>query len=279
MKDWFVHFAENLGKVTLSNWLLVALFIVTAIALILLLKKRSGVKLTALVWLIAIGAIVAVVLTASPALQLEEGVGNTFLYSPVFWSLIIAIGGIAAMLLLLRKQVFTTRMLSAGALCVALAFLLSFLTLWRLPQGGSITPASMLPLFIYAYLFGAVPGVAAGTVYGVLQLIQGPYIVHPVQFLTDYILPFAILGLAGLFRKDRQLWIGVLFASFLRFAIHTVSGVVFFAMYAPPDQNVWIYSSLYNGTYMLPEMLICLIIVLFPQVDRALALLRPKLEP
>ncbi len=276
MKQWFAAFVEKLAAVSATGWILIGLLMVTAAVLTVLLKKNKGKSMTALVWILAVCATAAVLWFASPAITIEEGANTSagFLYNPVFWSVIISMGGIVVLFLLLRKQEFTTRMLSTGALCVALAFILSCITIYRLPEGGSITPASMLPIFVFAYLYGPVPGIAAGTVFGVLQIVQGAYIVHPVQFLLDYIFPFAALGLAGLFRKEKQLPLGILSGAFIRFSIHVVSGVVFFYMYAPPGQNVWIYSILYNGSFMLWDTVICLAVSVIPGFSRAISRLK-----
>ncbi len=280
MNKGFAVLIEKLTAVTASSWLLVGLLLLLAIGLTVMLKKRSSLKMILALWVVAVGAIIAVLLFSSPQIDIEEGASTaaTFLYNPVFWAVIIGMGGLLVLFLLMRKQVFTVRMLSSGALCVALAFVLSCITLWRLPQGGSITPASMLPIFVFAYLYGPVPGIAAGAVNGLLQLLQGAYVIHPVQFLLDYILPFAILGCAGLFRKDKQLPLGIAVGSFLRFSLHVLSGVVFFYMYAPAGQNVWLYSVLYNGSYMLPETVICLAISLLPGVNRSLLRLKTQMS-
>ena len=280
MNKGFAVLVEKLTAVTASSWLFVGVLLLLAIGLTVMLKKRSGMKMVLALWIVAVGAIIAVLLFSSPNIDIEQGAGTTatFLYNPVFWALIIGLGGLLILFLLMRKQVFTVRMLSSGALCVALAFILSCITLWRLPQGGSITPASMLPIFVFAYLYGPVPGIAAGAVDGLLQLLQGAYVIHPVQFLLDYILPFAVLGCAGLFRKDKQLPLGIAVGSFLRFSLHVLSGVVFFYMYAPVGQNVWLYSIIYNGTYMLPETVICLAIAMLPGVNRSLSRLKTQMN-
>jgi thiamine transporter len=276
MSRWLSTLVGRISAVTLTGWILIGLLVVLALALTLLLKKRSSVKWTILVWLLAVGCIAVVLFFAVPVITIEEGANTqaNFLYNPVFWAILFCIGGLLAMFLLLRKQKFTARMLSTGALCVALAFILSCITVYRLPQGGSITPVSMLPIFVFAYLYGAGPGIAAGSVYGVLQLIQGAYVVHPVQFLLDYIFPFAVLGIAGLFNKEKQFPLGVVLGCFLRFCIHVLSGVVFFSLYTPPGQSVLAYSLLYNGSYMLPETILCLVVALILVYSHTLSRLK-----
>ena len=97
------------------------------------------------------------------------------------------IGLIAAALLLSRvfskKKRINTRTLTYGSICIALSFILSYIKFYHWPQGGSITAGSMLPLIIFAFIFGPVPGILAGMVYGMLQLIQDPYILQIVQVI------------------------------------------------------------------------------------------------
>lgn len=166
---------------------------------------------------------------------------------------------------LFRGKKFTARELSIGAISIAIAFVLSYIKI-SAPQGGSVTPASMLPILVYAWTFGLVPGITAGFVYGCLQLMQGLWILHPVQVLLDYLLPFAFLGFAALSRKNLQ--IGIVIACVARFLCHYVSGLIFWRMYAPEGQPVAIYSLLYNGSYMLIETVICLALSFVPQLKK-----------
>lgn len=149
-----------------------------------------------------------------------------------------------------------TRILVEGALCVALSVVFSHLRIFSMPQGGSVT-LEMAPLFYYAYRYGFMWGVTAGALSGVFQLIFGGNVLHPVQAFLDYPAAFACMGIAGLFgRKARGVIAGTLAASAARLACHVVSGVIFFATYAPEGTNVWLYSLVYNATYMAPAILI-----------------------
>lgn len=176
----------------------------------------------------------------------------------------------------MQKQSESTRALVYGALCIGLSFLLSYLKLFSMPQGGSLTPASMLPLALYAYWFGAKRGVLAGAVYGLLQLVQGAYVIHPVQFALDYVVAYACVGLAGLFPKSLPL--GLIVGGICRIVCSVLSGVVFFAEYAGA-MNVWVYSIGYNFFAMGPDVLICVVIALLPPVMHALDRLRPSFLP
>ena len=163
------------------------------------------------------------------------------------------------------KTVWSTKMLALGAVCMARSNVLSMIKLFDMPQGGSVTPASMLPLMLFAYVYGVGPGMTVGAVYGVMQFIIEPYFLSVPQMLLDYPIAFAMVGLAGLFSKNENralgLSLGVVLGSLGRFVAAVLSGVVFFAEYAG-DQNPWVYSIGYNGAYMLPECIICVVLAL-----------------
>ena len=142
---------------------------------------------------------------------------------------------------------------------VSLATVLSLFKVYRMPQGGSVTPASMVPIMLLAMRRGLKYGVAAGAVFGHSRLYLGPYVVHPVQLLLDYPLAFGALGLAGLFRgKDRPAYAvaGAAVGIGGRFLCHWLSGVIFFAQYAPAGQHPAVYSAIYNGGYLGVEFLV-----------------------
>ena len=163
------------------------------------------------------------------------------------------------------KTVWSTKMLALGAVCMALSNVLSMIKLFDMPQGGSVTPASMLPLMLFAYVYGVGPGMTVGAVYGVMQFIIEPYFLSVPQMLLDYPIAIAMVGLSGLFSKYENralgLSLGVVLGSLGRFVAAVLSGVVFFAEYAG-DQNPWVYSIGYNGAYMLPECIICVVLAL-----------------
>lgn len=154
-----------------------------------------------------------------------------------------------------------TRVLAEAALAIALAFVLGLITVFRMPLGGSIS-LEMVPLILLALRQGWKVGVLAGAAYGLVNLAVNPVILHPVQVLFDYPLPFAALGLAGLFSPTlRGAIIGTVVAVLARFVAHFVSGVVFFAAYAPEGWNPYIYSAAYNAAYLVPSLAIALVVV------------------
>ena len=105
-------------------------------------------------------------------------------------------------------------------------------------------------------------GVVAGVAYGLLDLAIEPVALHPVQVIFDYPLAFGVLGLAGLFQPTvRGAILGTTVAVLARFLCHFVSGVVFFASYAPEGWNVYLYSAAYNAAYLVPSLIVALIAV------------------
>lgn len=149
---------------------------------------------------------------------------------------------------------FNVRSLAYAGILTAMSFALSYIKLWDMPYGGSVTLVSTLPLMLYSYLFGTKKGVFVGFIYGALQAVQDPWIIHPAQFLLDYPIAFSAIGLAGILggnnhvKKLPQLHfaIGALIAGTMRFICHTLSGVFAFEAYAS-GKNVWAYSLAYNS--------------------------------
>lgn len=163
---------------------------------------------------------------------------------------------------------WNSRTIANAAMCIAIAFVLSCIRLYKMPQGGSITPASMLPLILFALAYGPWQSALVGCAYGLLQLIQDPYVIHPVQLLVDYPLAFgamALAALAGFLPVNRrvQLPIAVFLGFVGRYAMAVLSGTVFFAE-AAGDQAPLIYSLIYNLSYLGPDALLCIALSLIP---------------
>lgn len=169
----------------------------------------------------------------------------------------------------------------------ALALLLDILPLsfklWA--QGGSVSFA-MIPVFIVAFRWGVKGGLLSGFLWGVLQIATGnAYILTPLQGFIDYALAFTVLGFAGIFAKQIQeavrdgktklyltyITAGVLLGSVLRFIAHFIAGMVFFGS-AVEGQPAWLYSMLYNASYMFPSFVLsaALVFFLFHKQPRAL---------
>jgi thiamine transporter len=154
-----------------------------------------------------------------------------------------------------------TRVLAEAALAVALAFVLGLIKVFQMPFGGSIS-LDMVPLILLALRQGPFVGIVAGAAYGLLDLAIEPVALHPVQVLFDYPLAFGVLGLAGFFAPTvRGAILGTVVAVLARFLCHFVSGIVFFASYAPEGWNPYVYSAAYNLAYLVPSLIIALVVV------------------
>ncbi|MBR2969402.1 MAG: energy-coupled thiamine transporter ThiT [Clostridia bacterium] len=191
---------------------------------------------------------------------------------PLCISAVVAIGGVILAAFLCDKggKPFDTRSISYAAVCIAMSFALSYLRIVKMPQGGSITIASLLPVMVYSCMFGARKGIFVGMIYGLLQAVQDPYIIHPAQFLLDYPVAFACVGLAGVFCKlhslDRlpqlQFALGAVVAGVARFIMHYISGVFAFGSFAG-EQNPYVYSLVYQAGYVLPDIAIVIVVGIF----------------
>ncbi len=201
---------------------------------------------------------------------MENIFGKLLEISPVVWAIIaiLLILSVAGFILVGKKEntttaVLTTKKIVYGGMCIALAFILSYIRIFKMPQGGSITLVSMFPIILYAMVFGPIAGIAAGVGYGLLQVIQDNFVVHWAQLFLDYPLAFGLLGLAGLapkFLKNIQIRtiMAVSIAILARGCMHFLSGFIFFAEYAPEGQSPVIYSLIYNSSYIIPELIFTL---------------------
>jgi len=163
---------------------------------------------------------------------------------------------------------FSTKILSEIITFAALATVLSLITFTLLPEGGSVTAGSMVPILWLALRRGPKIGLFTGAVYGVIQLVILPYAYNPLQVLVDYPFAFGCLGLAGFFKKWPTL--GVFVGVTGRFVMHFISGFVWFGPMFAPQLNPYVYSALYNASYMLPELAISVAIIYLLQKSKAL---------
>ena len=154
-----------------------------------------------------------------------------------------------------------TKILAEVIACIALAGVLYAIPFFQLPQGGRITLASMVPLFFVALRRGPKVGIMAGIAFGfvALTLDSFAFVVNPIQVALDYPLAFGALGLAG-FLKNSPI-IGVAVGVVGRFICHFISGLVFFAMYAPAGETPAVYSAVYNGSFLSIEFIMSAIII------------------
>ncbi len=155
------------------------------------------------------------------------------------------------------------RALTEGAILIALAEILSLLPLYKFPWGGSID-LGMLPIIVFCIRWGFGPGMIATTAHGILQALLGSSggFVGWQSFLGDYLVAYAVLGVAGLFRG--RFIPATLIACAVRFLVHYVVGATVWGEYMPESffgmtmTTPWVYSALYNGCYMVP----CTVLVL-----------------
>lgn len=173
-----------------------------------------------------------------------------------------------------KSSINMTRRLTETAIMLALAVALSYVTIFSLPMGGTVTLFSQVPIIIIGYRYGAKWGLTTGVIYGLLQmLLQGlgnfAYVKgiasYLILILADYLLAFMVLGIGGaMFKKivpnqPAALALGALVASLLRFLCHFTSGVTIWGEYADGWKSVWAYSAGYNGSYMAAEAAISIV--------------------
>lgn len=169
---------------------------------------------------------------------------------------------------------FTTQQLVTCAVALALAYVTSYIKIFKLPFGGSVTLFSMLFIVLIGYWYGIKVGILTGLVYGIFQFLQEPYVLSFFQVCCDYILAFAALGLAGLFAKQSHgLLKGYIIAVIARGAFHSLGGYLYWMSYMPdnfPKSLTAVYPILYNYSYLLAEGIITVIIISVPAVSKAL---------
>ena len=173
------------------------------------------------------------------------------------------------------KPLFDVRSLSFAAMCLAVAFVLSFIKVVDLPQGGGITPVSMLPVILFAYIYGPKRGFLVSFAYFLLQLLQGVYFLNVVQFFFDYFFAFTIIGIAGFFKKN--LLLGTISAHLLRYVSHVIAAYAFFREFNQTGINDTAYCLIYNS-FVLIEMVACIIIILIPPVKNSIEKMKRNLR-
>ena len=173
-----------------------------------------------------------------------------------------------------EKKKLTTRQLVFCAVAMALAFVTSYLKIFTLPWGGSVTLCSMLFIVLVANWYGVGTGITVGLAYGILQFIQEPYVLSFFQVCCDYILAFAALGIAGFFAKQNHgLLKGYIAAVVARGFFHALGGYLYWMSYMPdnfPKSLTAIYPIVYNYSYLLAEGIITVIVISIPAVSKAL---------
>ncbi len=158
-----------------------------------------------------------------------------------------------------KREILRIKVLAETAAMVALSGALYAVKVFTLPQGGSITLASMVPVFLLALRRGPRVGIFGGVAFGLVALAEDQFIYYPAQVLLDYPVAFGLLGLAGFFPKLPVL--GVVIGTAARFSAHFISGVLFFASFAWSGWNPYAYSAAYNAGFLIPEMALSAVII------------------
>lgn len=192
----------------------------------------------------------------------------TIFDSPAAMFALVGVLVLILFLMYVRHIKFSTRMLVNISLMLALTILLHQIRLYHFPQGGSITLGSMIPLMFLAYRYGVAVGFFAGFIFGLINMILNPFILHPIQVLFDYPLPWMAAGLAAIFPKNFIASTILVFAG--KFICHFISGVVFFASYATEGMSPIIYSLTVNASMIIPECIICCALMKFLPIERIL---------
>ncbi len=187
-----------------------------------------------------------------------------------------------------------TQKLANTAILTALSIVLSFVILYEMPMGGSVTLACMLPVMFVSLRYGLLWGLGSAFVTALFQLLQAvmhanvfPYCetgeALAVCILFDYVCPFTLVGLAGLLRRVRLArlrhlgaYLGIALVFVLRFLCHFITGVVIWGQWAPEGMGKFLYSFLYNGSFLGVEfiitMILAVILVESPQIEKFLGL-------
>ena len=170
----------------------------------------------------------------------------------------------------IRKVKFNIRLIIVIAIFSALAYILNLIKFINMPQGGSITFLSMLPVMLLSLKYGKGVGLTAGILLGFMKMLDGITFLHPVQFILDYILANMVLGFSGMFgyKNRTSIFLGCFIGGFISVMCNVLSGVVFFSEYAPQGMNVWVYSMIYNFSSLGVEALLTSIVVTFIPINR-----------
>lgn len=212
-------------------------------------------------------------------------------HSPVAYYItsLVLVLAIAAITVLAGKDEGTateSKNIAYAGVCLALSFALSYVRLFRMPDGGSITFASMLPLMFYSYVFGVRRGVYVGVIYGVMQFIQSPSAYQPMQVLLDYPIAFSAIGLTGIAKKFKflngsmvaEIVVGIAIAGIFRYISHVLSG--YFVYYNPDSEfGAFGYSLMYNIVVIIDTVIdiaAALIVLSSKAVRKSVSEINPK---
>ena len=258
------------------------LTLVSMIILFIISKKKPDVfKKVSTIALIVCGVALAITIVLIAIFYSKNILGDGYytgdygkLNSPVLYilSALLVVVVVATSLIVGRKNKtpFDARAISMAGISIALSFVLSYVKFeaaWL--QGGSITLVSFLPICLFSYVYGMKKGLIVGFIYGLLQAIQDPYIVHPGQFLLDYPIAFSMIAFAGLLTDLNALdnlprlkfSISAILVGLFRYIAHVISGVFAFGAYAADSgaSSFFTYSAIYN-TYVFIDIALVVVV-------------------
>lgn len=173
----------------------------------------------------------------------------------------------------------TAQQLAVCAMGLALAYVTSYIKVWKMPFGGSVTLLSMLFITLIGYWYGARVGILTGLVYGIFQFLQEPYVLSFFQVCCDYILAFGVMGIAGFFKNSKKHGLAKAYiaAILARGAFHALGGYLYWMSYMPenfPKSLTAVYPIVYNYSYILAEGVVTLIVISIPAVSKSLEHIR-----
>lgn len=276
-----VKTADGKDLPALLFWPILALFLTMFLCMFLVYLKNkvsqqtAKVLITSAMVLCILASIVCLVLIGNyygQNIKHDDYYSPYFKTAPLYIFSLLLIGAMIALVFALGKHTtfeFDSRSVAFAAVCIAMSFALSYIRLFKLPQGGSVTLVSLLPIMLFSYIFGIKKGFLVGIIYGVLQAIQDPYIIHPAQFLLDYPVAFSAIAFAGVFSEVKafekmpqvSFALGAALTGVFRFVSHFCSGAFAFGAYAADAgyKNIYLYSLAYNS-FVFVDIVIVIVV-------------------
>lgn len=229
---------------------------------------------------IAFTMLILLLMLALPALAEEEPYTGVMTASSLITIGVLLAGMAVALWFSTKKVKWDAALLARAALCIALSYIMGLIVIYRMPMGGSIKLIALLPIIVFSVAYGPLEGMLVGFVFGLLDLLIDPYVIHPIQLLVDYPMAYGAVALSCLgyalpLPKLLRLPAAVLLGYMGKYIMAVLSGVVFFAEYAG-EQSALIYSLVYNITYVGIECALCMIVAMIPGVARLPELLKKR---
>ncbi len=297
------YLEDNWVSLDVVSYVLIPLLCTLTVALIggiilfVLIKKKVAFKNYLRIFGITLGVLLIVSLVLMGVYYSKNVKGDGYYTDPEYGNLNPAMLYIFALIIVALtiftafmvgrkdKKPFDTHCIAIAGICVSLSFALSFIKLWDMPTGGSVTLVSLLPVTLFSYIYGIKKGLLVGFLYGMLQAVQDPWLIHPAQFLLDYPVAFSMVCFGGLLsnikggKPQLKFALCAFIAGTMRFVCHVLSGVFAFGAYAVDSgaSNFWLYSIVYNSYVFIDIALIIvvgIIILSSKSLNREIARLR-----